>query len=61
MLIARVVAILGLIAVGGCLAMAVLTRDRRYLRAAFRVFQFALVFLAVFLVLYLLERLLRVA
>jgi hypothetical protein len=57
MLILRLVGILVLIAIAGSLALYVFTRNRRYLGFAWRVFQFAFVFLLVFMALYVLERL----
>ena len=60
MLILRLIGILVLIAIVGSLALYLFTRNRRYLTVAWRVFQFALVFLVVFLALYLLERLVLV-
>ena len=57
MLVLRLIGILVLIAIVGSLALYLLTRNRRYLTLAWRVFQFAFVFLLVFLALYALERL----
>lgn len=61
MLVLRLVGILVLIALAGALGLYVFTRDRRYLGFAWRVLQFAFVFLVVFLALYVLERLVLVA
>lgn len=61
MIILRLVGILALIAIGGGLILYAATHDRRYLHFAWRVFQFALVFLLVFAALYVVERLLLVA
>ena len=60
MLILRLIGILVLIAIVGSIALYLLTRNRRYLTLAWRVFQFAFVFLLVFLALYVLERLVLV-
>jgi hypothetical protein len=60
MLVLRLVGVLVLIAITGSLALYVFTRNRRYLTFAWRVFQFAFVFLLVFMSLYLLERLVLV-
>ena len=60
MLVLRLIGILVLIAIVGSLALYLLTRNRRYLTLAWRVFQFAFVFLLVFLALYALERLVLV-
>lgn len=60
MLVLRLVGILVLIALAGSVGLYVLTRDQRYLRFAWRVFQFAFVFLVVFLALFVLERLVLV-
>ena len=56
----RLVGILVLIGIVGAIALYLFTRNRRYLAFAWRVFQFAFVFLLVFLALYLLERLVLV-
>jgi hypothetical protein len=61
MLVLRLVGILVLIAILGALALYLFTRDRRYLTFAWRVFQFAFIFLLVFMALYVLERLVLVA
>jgi hypothetical protein len=60
MVVLRLVGVLVLIAITGSLALYVFTRNRRYLMFAWRVFQFAFVFLLVFMALYLLERLVLV-
>ena len=60
MVVLRLIGILVLIAIVGSLALYLLTRNRRYLTLAWRVFQFAFVFLVVFLALYALERLVLV-
>lgn len=60
MLVLRLIGVLALLAIVGALAFYLFTRNRRYLTIAWRVFQFAIVFLAVFMVLYLLERLVLV-
>ena len=60
MVVLRLIGILVLIGIVGSIALYLFTRNRRYLTFAWRVFQFALVFLLVFLVFYLLERLVLV-
>lgn len=60
MVVLRLVGILVLIAITGSLALYLFTRNRRYLIFAWRVFQFAFVFLLVFMALYVLERLVLV-
>jgi hypothetical protein len=59
-LVLRLIGILVLIAIAGSIALYLFTRNRRYLTVAWRVFQFAFVFLLVFLALYVLERLVLV-
>lgn len=56
MRVLRLAAILTALALAGSLARYVFTRDRRYLGYCRRILQFALVFAAVFLTVYLLER-----
>ncbi|MBI4193907.1 MAG: hypothetical protein HY526_02390 [Betaproteobacteria bacterium] len=56
----RLIAILLLITIGLALVLYLFTRNRRYLTFAWRVFQFAVVFLVVFMALYVLERLVLV-
>jgi hypothetical protein len=60
MFVLRLVGILVLIAVAGGVALYLLTRNRRYLTFAWRVFQFGLIFLLVFVTLYALERVILV-
>lgn len=60
MLVLRLVGILVLIAIVGAIALYLFTRNRRYLTFAWRVFQFAFIFLLVFMALYVLERLVLV-
>lgn len=60
MLILRLMGILVLITIVGSIGLYLFTRNRRYLTIAWRVFQFAFVFLLVFLALYVLERLVLV-
>jgi hypothetical protein len=60
MLVLRLIGILALIAIVGSIALYLFTRNRRYLTFAWRVFQFAIVFLLAFLALYVLERLVLV-
>jgi hypothetical protein len=57
MIVLRLVGLLVLITLVGSLAFYLFTRNRRYLTFAWRVFQFAFVFLLVFMALYVLERL----
>jgi len=61
MVVLRLIGVLVLIAIVGSIALYLFTRNRRYLTLAWRVFQFAFVFLLVFLALYVLERLVLVA
>jgi hypothetical protein len=61
MLVLRLVGILLLIAIVGAVALYLFTRNPRYLTFAWRVFQFAFIFLLVFMALYVLERLVLVA
>ncbi len=60
MLVLRLVGLLVLITLAGSIALYLFTRNRRYLIFAWRVFQFAFVFLLVFMALYVLERLVLV-
>lgn len=60
MLVLRIVGILVFITILGSLAFYLFTRNRRYLTFAWRVFQFAFIFLLVFMTLYVLERLVLV-
>lgn len=60
MVVLRLIGILVLIAIVGSIALYLFTRNRRYLTFAWRVFQFAFVFLLVFLAFYVLERLVLV-
>jgi hypothetical protein len=57
MIVLRLVGLLVLITIVASLALYLFTRNRRYLTFAWRVFQFAFVFLLVFMALYVLERL----
>jgi hypothetical protein len=59
-LVLRLVGVLVLIGIVGAIALYLFTRNRRYLTFAWRVFQFAFVFVLLFLTLYLLERLVLV-
>jgi hypothetical protein len=56
----RLVGVLVLITIAGSFVLYLFTQNRRYLTFAWRVFQFGLVFLLVFLALYVLERLVLV-
>lgn len=60
MIVLRLIGILVLITTGAALVMYLFTRNRRYLNFARRVFQLAVVFLLVFMVLYVVERLVLV-
>ena len=60
MLVLRLIGVLVLIGIVGAIALYLFTRNRRYLTFAWRLFQFAFVFLLVFLALYFLERLVLV-
>ncbi len=60
MLVLRLMGILVLLTIVGSIGLYLFTRNRRYLTFAWRVFQFAFVFLLVFLALYVLERLVLV-
>jgi hypothetical protein len=60
MIVLRLVGLLVLITIAASLTLYLFTRNRRYLTFAWRVFQFAFVFLLVFLALYVLERLVLV-
>ena len=60
MFVLRLIGILVLITIIGSIGLYLFTRNRRYLTFAWRVFQFAFVFLVVFLALYVLERLVLV-
>jgi hypothetical protein len=59
-LVLRLVGILVLIAITGSIALFLLTRNRRFLTIARRIFQFAVIFLLVFMAFYVLERLVLV-
>jgi hypothetical protein len=60
MVVLRLIGVLVLITLAGSIALYLFTRNRRYLTFAWRVFQFAFVFLLVFMALYVLERLVLV-
>ena len=60
MIVLRLVGILVLITIGASLAMYLFTRNRRYIQFAWRVFQLAVVFVMVFMVLFVVERLVLV-
>ena len=57
MLVLRIVALLAVIAVGVCALAWVFTGNRKYLRVAWRVFQFALAAILIFLAVLFFERL----
>ncbi|HSR06033.1 MAG TPA: hypothetical protein VLM42_02680 [Bryobacteraceae bacterium] len=60
MIVLRLIGILVLITIGTSLAMYLFTRNRRYIQFAWRVFQLAVVFVMVFMVLFVVERLVLV-
>jgi hypothetical protein len=60
LVVLRLIGILALITIGLGVVLYLFTRNRRYLTFAWRVFQFAVVFLMVFMALYVLERLVLV-
>lgn len=60
MVVLRFVGMLAVITVGAALILFLFTRNRRYLGFAWRVFQFAVIFLLVVMALYVLERLVLV-
>lgn len=60
MIVLRLIGILVLITIGASLAMYLFTRNRRYIQFAWRVFQLAVVFVMVFMVLFVVERLVLV-
>jgi hypothetical protein len=60
MVVLRLVGIIVFIGIIGSIVLYLFTRNRRYLTFARRVFQFAFVFLVVFMALYVLERLVLV-
>ena len=60
MIVLRLIGILVLITIGASLAMYLITRNRRYIDFAWRVFQLAVVFIVVFMVLFVVERLVLV-
>ena len=60
MFVLRLVGILVLIAVAGGVTLYLFTRNRRFLTFAWRVIQFGLIFLLVFVTLYALERLILI-
>lgn len=60
MLILRFAGFLFLITIGASLAFYAFTRNRRYLNLAWRIFQYGVVFAVVFMVFFVLERLILV-
>ena len=60
MVVLRLLGLLALITVAASFALYLFTRNRRYLVFAWRVFQFAVMFVLVFLALFVLERLVLV-
>lgn len=60
MLVLRLVGILVLIAIAASIALYLFTRNRRFLTIARRIFQFAVIFLLIFMAFYVLERLVLV-
>ncbi len=61
MIVLRLAGFLALAAIGASLVMYLFTRNRRYANFAWRVMQLAIVVLIVFMVFYVLERLVLVA
>lgn len=61
MIVLRLAGFLTLIAIGAALVMYLFTRDRRYVQFSWRVVQLAVIFLILFMVFYVLERLVLVA
>jgi len=59
-LVLRLIGVLVLITVAGSITLYLFTRNRRFLTFAWRVFQFAFIFLLVFMALFVLERLVLV-
>ena len=57
MVVFRLIVILVVLAIGLALVLYLFTRNRRFLTAAWRIFQFGAVLLIVFLALFVLERL----
>jgi hypothetical protein len=57
LVIFRLIGILVLLAIGLALVLFLFTRNRRFLTAAWRIFQFGVVLLIVFMALFVLERL----
>jgi len=58
MLLVRLVELLALITIGAALMVYLFTRNRRYLRFAWRAFQFTVIFAVVVMAFYVVERLL---
>lgn len=58
MLVLRLVGVLALITIGAALVLYLFTRNRRYLTFAWRCFQFSVIFAAVLMAFYVVERLL---
>ena len=56
MVIFRLIGILVLLAIGLALVLYLFTRNRRFLTAAWRIFQFGVILLIVFMALFVLER-----
>ena len=61
MVIFRLIGILSLLAIGLALVLYLFTRNRRFLTIAWRIFQFAVILLLVFMGLFVLERLVMYA
>ena len=57
MVVFRLIVLLVVLAIGLALVLYLFTRNRRFLTAAWRIFQFGVVLLIVFLALFVLERL----
>ena len=60
MLVLRLIGVLVLLAMVGAIALYLFTRNRRFLTYAWRIFQFACIFLMVFMALFVLERIVLV-
>lgn len=61
MVVLRLIGLLVLVTIAASFVLYLFTRNRRYLTFAWRAFQFAFVFLLLFLTLYVLERLVLAA
>ena len=57
MIVLRIVGFIVLLVLGGCFVVFLVTKDRRWLRFAAQLLRFSVIVLAVFMALYLFERL----